>query len=160
MNPIDLIGAAERSVRKAIAGLEPDDWAIPVAGDWTAKDVLGHLSVSQARTADVLAAFAAGHPPERDPHDEEGSDFNQAQAAVRSDWAVDRVNAEYDEVQARLRQVAASVDPAAWPVVGAFSWYPRYSLDDLVAYRIYGHARNHATHLDLAAHLGRARRAR
>lgn len=158
MNPIDLIEYADRSMERAIDSLEPDDWATVVAGVWDAKDVLGHMAVSHARTAAVLEGFAAGSPPDHDPHDDEGEAFNRSEAERRSGWPVDRVVAEYREAAARLRTAAGSIDASAWPIVGSLAWYPTYSLDDLVAYRIYGHVRHHGTHLLMAADIGRAAR--
>jgi Mycothiol maleylpyruvate isomerase N-terminal domain len=158
VNALDLIDRADRSISRTVAALEPADWDIVVAGTWTSRDVLGHVSVSHARTAAVLEGVVEGRPPATDPHDEEGPAFNEAEAARRGGWTVEALVAEYRSAADRLAAAAARVPVGAWSRVGTLAWYPSHGLDDLVAYRIYGHARHHATHLGVAADLGKAAR--
>ncbi len=160
MNALDVIFYADRTMRRAIDALEPEDWSIVIAGTWTSLDVLGHVSVVHDRTAAAIAATAAGAPLEGDPLEADEDDFNLAQAALRHGRPLDQFRAEYDAAHASLRAAAESVPSDLWAQPGTIPWYgPEYSLDDLVVYRIYGHVREHATHLGMALDIGAAARA-
>jgi len=74
--------------------------------------------------------------------------FNDDQAAIRRDWPVDDVLSELRKAHERVMDFAARVAPDSWREVGTIPWYgPQYALDDLVAYTMYGHKREHAPQL-------------
>jgi len=154
VNPHDVLRYADRTFRRAIDALEPADWLRVVAGVWTPKDVVGHVSAIHLLSVSALATFAGepASPAEQGLADD--VDFNMSQAAVRASWHVERVVAEYDETQSSVRRLAKAVDEATWRRVGTIPWYgAEYSLEDLIVYRVYGHVREHATHLGLAIDL-------
>jgi hypothetical protein len=110
---------------------------------WTAKDLLGHLGAFEVRFADVLATFVDA-PRESDLMDADPRTFNDGQAAVRKDWPLDRVMAEFLDAHERVMRHAKAIAPEVWREVGTIPWYGReYSLDDLVVYQMYGHKREH-----------------
>jgi len=154
VNPHDVLRYGERTFRSAIDGLEPSDWTRIVAGVWTPKDVVGHVSAIQWLAVSALATFA-GEEAAPAPHElADDFDFNMGQAAVRAAWPVERVVEEFESVQAELRRLARKVDDETWRRVGTIPWYGAdYSLEDYVVYRIYGHIREHATHLGMATDL-------
>ena len=159
MNPHDVIRYADRSFRSAIDALATDDWDRVCAGVWRARDVLGHLSAIHGLTVSVLAGFAGQPAPPAEQGLADDVDFNMSQAAIRASWPLERLLGEYDTTAAELRRLAALVDDETWGRVGAIPWYgSEYSLEDLVVYRVYGHVREHATHLGMAVDLGRAAR--
>ena len=154
MNPHDVLRYADRTFRRAIDALEPSDWDRVVAGVWTPKDVVGHVSAIHLLTVSALAAFAGEEAPAAEQGLADDVDFNMSQAALRAAWPLERVIAEYDAAQSVLRRLAKRVDDETWRRVGTIPWYgPEYSLEDLVVYRVYGHVREHATHLGLAIDL-------
>ena len=154
MNPHDVLRYGDRSFRDAIAGLEPSDWTRIVAGVWTPKDVVGHVSAIHWLGVSALADLAGEEAPPA-PHElADDVDFNMGQAALRASWPVERVVEEYNSVHAELRRLAALIDGEAWRRVGTIPWYgPDYSLEDYLVYRVYGHIREHATHLGMATDL-------
>jgi hypothetical protein len=154
LNPHDVLRYADRTFRRAIDTLEPADWLRVVAGVWTPKDVVGHVSAIHLLSVSALADFAGEPAPPAEQGLADDVDFNMSQAAVRGAWPVDRVVTEYDEAQANLRRLAKLVDNDTWRRVGTIPWYgAEYSLEDLIVYRVYGHVREHATHLGLAIDL-------
>jgi hypothetical protein len=160
VNPHDVLRYADRTFRRAIDALELDDWSRVVAGVWTPKDVVGHVSAIHGLTVAALAEFAGEVAPPAQQGLADDVDYNMSQAAIRAAWSVAAVIAEYDATQANLRRLAALVDAATWQRVGTIPWYgPEYSLEDLIVYRVYGHVREHATHLGMAIDLRAAARA-
>jgi hypothetical protein len=154
VNPHDVLRYADRTFRRAIDALEPADWLRVVAGVWTPKDVVGHVSAIHLLSVSALAGFAGEQAPPAEQGLADDIDFNMSQAALRAPWPMERVAKEYDETQANLRRLAKLVDDDTWRRVGTIPWYgPEYSLEDLMVYRVYGHVREHATHLGLAIDL-------
>jgi hypothetical protein len=133
----------QRTVRSTIDRYTPTDWDRIALGVWTAKDLLGHLGAFEVRFADVLATFVDA-PRESDLMDADPPTFNDDQAAVRKDWPLDRVMAEFLDAHERVMRHAKAIAPEVWREVGTIPWYGReYSLDDLVVYQMYGHKREH-----------------
>ena len=143
MNTVDVLMYGQRTIRSTVDRYRPDDWGRIALGVWTAKDLLGHLGAFEIRFADQLAPFV-GAPAETDLPAADPRTFNDDQAAVRKDWPVDQVMAEFLTAHERVMRFAKEIAPDVWREVGTIPWYgPEYSLDDLVVYQQYGHKREH-----------------
>ncbi len=143
MNSLDVLMYGQRTVRATIDRYGPDDWERIALGVWTAKDLLGHLGAFEVRFADQLAAIV-GAPTESDLPAADPRTFNDDQAAVRKDWPLEQVRAEFLDAHERAMRHAKVITPELWREVGTIPWYgPEYSLDDLVVYQMYGHKREH-----------------
>jgi Mycothiol maleylpyruvate isomerase N-terminal domain len=143
VNAIDVLMYGQRTVRATIDRYGPDDWGRIALGVWTAKDLLGHLGAFEVRFADQLAGFA-GESAESDLMSADPRTFNDAQAAVRQDWPLEQVLAEFLDAHERAMRNARVIAPEVWREVGTIPWYgAEYSLDDLVVYQMYGHKREH-----------------
>jgi Mycothiol maleylpyruvate isomerase N-terminal domain len=143
VNAIDVLMYGQRTVRTTIDRYGPDDWVRIALGVWTAKDLLGHLGAFEVRFADQLAGFA-GAPVESDLMSADPRTFNDDQAAVRKDWPLEQVLAEFLDAHERAMRNARAIAPEVWREVGTIPWYgAEYSLDDLVVYQQYGHKREH-----------------
>jgi hypothetical protein len=143
MNTLDVLMYGQRTIRSTIDRYGPDDWERIALGVWTAKDLLGHLGAFEVRFADQLAPFV-GAPFESDLPSADPRTFNDDQAAIRKDWPIDRVRAEFLEAHERVMRNAKGIPAELWREVGTIPWYgPEYSLNDLVVYQMYGHKREH-----------------
>jgi Mycothiol maleylpyruvate isomerase N-terminal domain len=143
MNALDVLRYGQRTVRATIDRYGPDDWERIALGVWTAKDLLGHLGAFEVRFADQLAGFA-GAPVASDLSSADPRTFNDDQAAVRKDWPLEQVLAEFLDAHERAMRNARAIAPEVWREVGTIPWYgAEYSLDDLVVYQMYGHKREH-----------------
>jgi hypothetical protein len=143
MQTLDVLMYGQRTVRSTIDRYGADDWERIALGVWTAKDLLGHLGAFEVRFADQLAPFA-GDPVESDLPSADPRTFNDDQAAVRKDWPVEKVMAEFLEAHERVMRHARAISAEVWREVGTIPWYgPEYSLNDLVVYQQYGHKREH-----------------
>ena len=140
----------QRTVRATIDRYGPADWDRIALGVWTAKDLLGHLGAFEVRFADQLAPFV-GAPTESELPSADPSTFNDDQAAIRKDWPVAEVLAEFLDAHERVMRHARGIEPEVWRQVGTIPWYgPDYSLDDLLVYQMYGHKREHDPQLSAA----------
>lgn len=143
MNTLDVLMYGQRAVVTTIGRFDADDWERIALGVWTAKDLLGHLGAFEVRFADALAPFV-GASIETDLVKADPATFNDDQAAVRKDWAIDRVIDEFLSAHERAMAFARRVSAERWREVGTIPWYGvEYSLDDLVVYQMYGHKREH-----------------
>jgi hypothetical protein len=143
MQTLDVLMYGQRTIRSTIDRYGADDWDRIALGVWTAKDLLGHLGAFEVRFADQLAPFV-GEPVESDLPSADPRTFNDDQAAVRKEWPVERVMAEFLEAHERVMRHARAISAEVWREVGTIPWYgPEYSLDDLVVYQQYGHKREH-----------------
>jgi hypothetical protein len=143
MQTLDVLMYGQRTVRSTIDRYGADDWGRIALGVWTAKDLLGHLGAFEVRFADQLAPFV-GAPVESDLPSADPRTFNDDQAAVRKDWPVEKVLAEFLEAHERAMRHAKAISSEVWREVGTIPWYgPEYSLNDLVVYQQYGHKREH-----------------
>jgi hypothetical protein len=143
MQTLDVLMYGQRTIRSTIDRFGADDWGRVALGVWTGKDLLGHLAAFEVRFADQLAPFV-GAPVESDLPSADPRTFNDDQAAVRKDWPVEKVMAEFLEAHERVMRHARAISPEVWREVGTIPWYgAEYSLNDLVVYQQYGHKREH-----------------
>jgi hypothetical protein len=154
LNPHDVIRYGDRTFRAAIRSLEPSDWSRVTCGVWTPKDVVGHVTAIHLLGVSALAEFAGEEAPPGDQELADDVDFNMDEAAKRAPWPVEDVVAEYERAAGELGRLGGLVDDETWRRVGTIPWYgDEYSLEDYVVYRVYGHIREHATHLGMAIDL-------
>ena len=150
MDAIAVLMYGQRQVQATLDRYGADDWERIALGVWTAKDLVGHLGAFEVRFADVLATFV-GAPVLSDLIAADPATFNDDQAAVRRDWTIAAILAEFDDAHARAMTHARAIPEARWREVGTIPSYgPEYSLDDLIVYTIYGHKREHEPQLDAA----------
>ena len=148
MNPVDMMMYGQRTIDELIDRYKSDDWSAIALGVWTTKDLVGHLGAFEVRFADVLAPFT-GETPRTNLVSAPPMTFNDDQAAIRRDWAVDRIVAELREAHALVMDLARRIPVERWREVGTVPAYgPEYSLDEMLVYTIYGHKREHAPQLE------------
>jgi hypothetical protein len=147
VNPHDVRRYGQREIDPLIDRFRPDDWARVALGVWTAKDLVGHLGAFEVRFLEVLQLFL-GEEPATDLRRESPETFNDTQAAIRSDWPVERVVAELRDAHRAVMDRVDRIPAETWREAGTIPWYgPEYALDDLLVYQQYGHKREHAPQL-------------
>lgn len=143
MNAVDVLMYGQRTIMATMDRYALEDWGRIALGEWTSKDLLGHLGAFEVRFAEILATFVDA-PVETDLMRADRATFNDDQAAIRKDWAIKRVIDEFLAAHDRVMAHARSIAPERWREVGTIPWYgAEYSLDDLVVYQMYGHKREH-----------------
>ena len=148
MNVLDILRFGQADIDRLIDRLEPDDWSAIALGEWTTKDLVGHLGAFEVRFREALVAELGDREP-LPILTASRATFNDEQAAVRRDWTPGAVVAELRDAHREVMDLAERVPAERWREVGSVPWYgAEYSLDDLVVYTIYGHKREHAPQLD------------
>ena len=148
MNPLDILRFGQRDFDGLIDRLERAHWGAIALGTWTAKDLVGQLGSYEVRFVEVLQSFT-GDEPATDLIGQPLATFNDDQAAIRRDWAVDAIVAVLRDAHRRVMELVPRIAADRWREVGTIPWYgPQYALDDLVVYTMYGHKREHAPQLE------------
>jgi hypothetical protein len=118
--------AASRDDLLAAADLVPSEVrdSLPVEGEWTLKDVLGHVADWELYGVEGLRQMAAGRPPQAgDLLDIES--WNQSHALARQDQPWAEVSKDLRATRQALIEALATVTPAALDRSYDFPWGPR-----------------------------------
>ncbi len=152
MNAIDVLIYGDGEVRAAVEAIPPTEWETPgAAGEWSARDVIGHLGAFELLLVEVLAELRGleGPAPLLDAYRELGPEaFNDEEAAKRARTPAAALVAEYERAHTQVMELARLLPPEGFVLRGTLPWYgAEYSLDDFIAYGYYGHKREHAAQL-------------
>lgn len=121
------------ALQAAIDGVPEERMTEPgVCGEWSVKDLLGHVAVWDAYVVAVSRRFLAGEVP--GTVDWEG--INEREAAARVDRSVAEQRAEMDRVHAAMVEFVAALQPKELRTKGV---RPRIRVDT------YEHYDEHAT---------------
>lgn len=150
MNASDILKYGHETVLQAVDGLPEAEWVKGgVCGVWSVKDVVAHLTSAELIIVDALMTLVGGGTtPHLDAFNRKEPDLNEREVALRRDWPVARVLAEYTETAERVMTLAARVPPETCRRAGALPWYgEEYSLDDFLVYMAYGHKCEHCAQI-------------
>lgn len=130
----------------ALAGV-PDDVLVtrPVVEWWTLKDLLGHIATWEQVAIKFITEYQQdGLPKMLGLSDDAAVDaYNKRAAALRRDWPLARVRAEFD---AAFRDLIVAVEPLSNTQLNAplpAPWPEGHNLEKLIAINSYEHAREH-----------------
>jgi uncharacterized protein (TIGR03083 family) len=132
------------SIVRALHG----DWAAPADGyeGWTLKDLLAHLSSTQASLPAVAESVAEAPRPGSEPFDADR--WNRSQVRKRADKDPQELLEEFDAGTTRLVDMLADIDLTKPVTIGA---YPGYKLGEAMA-EMLEHQRQHLNDLREALH--------
>ena len=119
---------------------------MPVVGEWTIKDAIGHVSYwEQVIHNHVRESYAEGRPrPMRD--DEKNEVVNPRQIAKRKNWLWQRVRAEFENTRRALIERVESLSETELELVVPNPWWGEtgfYSVGAMIESDAIGHAREH-----------------
>jgi len=104
-----MLDESRRELASAIQGLPEDKMSVPLAGDWSAKDIMGHIASWDEFTASDLRRIGRGRLPclaaFREP---EVDSWNAFLIRPRKLFPLPQIRAEFEE--ARGEMVAALKD--------------------------------------------------
>ena len=132
------------SIVRALHG----DWSAPAAGydGWTLKDLLAHLSSTEASLAAVAVSATEAPSPGAEPFDADR--WNRSQVRKRADKDAQELLEEFDMGTTRLVDVLTDLDLSKPVTIGA---YPGYKLGEAMAAML-NHQRGHLDDLRAALH--------
>jgi len=132
------------SIVRALHG----DWSAPAGGyeDWTTKDLLAHLSSTEASLAVVAESITQEPRPGSEPFDADR--WNRSQVRKRADKDAQELLDEFDSGTTKLVETLTDADLSKKVTIGA---YPGYSLGAAMA-EMLEHQRKHLEDLRAALH--------
>jgi len=132
------------SIVRALHG----DWSAPANGyeDWTTKDLLAHLSSTEASLAAVAESVTQEPRPGAEPFDADR--WNRSQVRKRADKDAQELLDEFDSGTTKLVDRLTDLDLSKKVTIGA---YPGDSLGEAMA-KMLEHQRQHLEDLRAALH--------
>ena len=133
---------------RVLEGLTDDQIAaIPVVGEWTIKDVVGHVAYWEGVILDhVRESFTEGRP--RPMRDDENDDIvNPREAAKRRNRPWARIKAEFANVRAALIGKVEGLSASELEFQVPNPWWNQhgfYSVAQMIEEDAIGHCREHA----------------
>lgn len=144
---LEKLAANRDQLLDAVAGLTEDQISkVPVVGEWTIKDVVGHIAYWEGVILDhVRESYAEGRP--RPMRDDENDDIvNPREAAKRKHRPWARVQAEFANVRAALIGKIESSSESDLSFQVPNPWWNEtrfYSVGQMVEEDAVGHCREH-----------------
>lgn len=137
--------ADRRRLLQAVEGLSTREMtAAPAVGQWTVKDILGHVAAWEWEAVKAVEQTLAGRRP--DLLDiEDVDDWNAAQVAAWRDRTLDEVLAELHRSRQALVEALGRLDDAQFEAQDAFPQLGGRSLRQLLDWK---HDREHAADLE------------
>ncbi len=149
-----LMEYGHQTVLKSIEGIEGESWESgKVVGEWSAKDVMNHLTSMERIFLDVLTGFVEKNVPtpyldgylSKGPHI-----YCTEQVEDLRPQPITTTLQEFEEVHAQVMATLERIDPTQMNQAGSLPWYgDMYALDDYIVYSNYGHKIEHATQFEL-----------
>lgn len=125
----------------------PDEVSVtrPVIDWWTLKDLLGHLAMWEQVAIKFIADYRQdGLPKMLGLNDEAAVDaYNKREAALRRDWSLARMRAEFDAAHRDLVAAVESLSDAELSAPLTAPWGKDATLERLIAVNSYEHVVEH-----------------
>jgi hypothetical protein len=117
---LDHLAGAQAALLGAIEGLtEAEMTSMPVAGEWTIRDILAHVSGWAAWDLAGIRGVLAGEPPNFSAIQDVDA-FNARLVAERREWTLGRILAEMADAHAALQELLAGMPDEDVFSVGPF----------------------------------------
>jgi uncharacterized protein (TIGR03083 family) len=150
MNAADVVMYGQGTFLAGLDSVPQSEWDLPdVCGYWSVRQIVTHIASYEAMFADVLASITGNDPtPTLDAFRNDPAGFNDAEVERRADLTTDAALAELKSEHERVMSLIREIPPKRLSEPGTIPWYgPEYSVDDLIAYQVYGHKREHAAQI-------------
>ncbi len=116
----ELIDASWKGWIVALEGVPETRWSEPgVCGDWSIKDVLGHIAVWDQVAIDYLGMLARGEDPGESI---DWQAINDASSSLRVDRNIEQQRAEMDETHISLLGVLTADAAFNVEILGGSTW--------------------------------------
>jgi hypothetical protein len=119
---------------------------IPVVGEWTIKDAVGHVSYWEQVIHDNLREAIREGKPHAQTRDELDDIANPREAAKRKDWSWMRVRAEFEDTRNGLIAHIESLTEIELAAMVPNPWWGEqcfYSVGEMIESDAIGHTREH-----------------
>ncbi len=138
------IETERKRLEDTLAGLGPEQMTRPGAmGEWSVKDILGHIAVWEARLVTILYTVERGVAPKMFHGQAEVDRLNGESYAEQRDRLLDRVLSDFHAVHAQLLKRLEVVRERDLTDPQRFKWMEGDPLEKLVAADTFGHYAEH-----------------
>lgn len=150
MNAPDVLKYGHAWFSDALEGMPKDQWdSKGVAGTWSAKDVLSHITSYEVILVVTLKEFVSKGKSDINPMSDHQK-FNDEETEKRRGKNFQEVLDEYNKVYEEVAAIIGQVPVGKCRELGTLTWYgSEYSLDDYLVYAYYGHKREHGGQIAL-----------
>lgn len=153
MNLDDVLKYGHGTVISTIDGLSDAQCDVSgVCGIWSVRQIIAHLASHELIMIDALASLldANAPTPALEAYGAQGLAYNDIEVEKRQGISYAEIVSEYKAHAARVKELAARVPLEQRRKAGLFAWYgEEYDLEDLVAYSVYGHKREHCAQINV-----------
>ena len=141
---LEAIQKERAAFEAAWAGLTPEQMTAPgVMGEWSVKDILGHIAMWEARLVTILYANERGVPPKMLRGQAEVDKVNAESYAEQRERPLDRVLADFHAVHAQLLKRLDKLTDRDLSDPQRFKWMEGEPLEKLVAGDTFEHYAEH-----------------
>lgn len=154
MHAVDMMGYGHSFFMDALNGLDQshvEDHG--VCGDWSAKDVVGHIGASEGLLVDILNQVLGNTVPTPffDAVMKVGPlQFNDDEADKRKGHSYQQVLDEYQTAFTNSIQLLKGIPLEQQREKGLLAWYgDAYDLEDYLVYSYYAHKREHGAQINI-----------
>ncbi len=136
MNAVEQLENAHLLVIQTVDNLPELEWDIPMSGEgWTVKDTIAHLASYERLLADMCHVVLKDSTPTPTitQYIKQSTEFNQTQVAARSNHTAQQVIDEFEEVQAEVTGLLASIPVEKIEEKGTLGGRGERSLSDSVS---------------------------
>lgn len=145
---LDLIRMEHAFLRRALAGLAPNELALPgVVGEWSVKDILAHITTWEQRFLKALVVVERGEVPNWPEAGYTWDDLdalNERDFRANQDRPLAEVWADFEHSFAELVDKTASMSDAALLTPGYYGWTGEHALWRFLDANAGEHYREHA----------------
>jgi hypothetical protein len=151
MNATDLLDYVHEWFLKKVNTMPEDQWDTPGAtGEWSCKDILSHITSYEVALVPVLEEFVEKGKSETDPFPKDHQQNNTDQTAKRRSLNYKEILSELNEANKKAMELLSKIPKEKQAENGLLNWYgEKYSLEDYLMYRYFGHKREHGTQIDV-----------
>jgi uncharacterized protein (TIGR03083 family) len=140
---LETIQKEREAFEACFADLTPEQMTPPgVMGEWSVKDILGHIATWEAWLVTLLYSIERGVTPKL-PRSSDVDKINAQSVAEQRDRPLERVLADFQAVHAQLLKRLGAVKERDLTDPMRFSWAKGKPLEEFVANNTYEHYAEH-----------------
>lgn len=141
---LEAIHKGRAELEAALEGLSPEQMAAPgVMGEWSVKDILGHIAMWESHLVTTLYAVERGAMPKMLPTQAEVDKVNAESYAEQRGRPLERVLADFHAVHAQLLKRLEAIQERDLTGPKRFEWMEGKPLERLVAGDTFIHYAEH-----------------
>lgn len=125
---ISYIDGVRQRMEEVIAETDP---RVELCPGWTIKEAIGHITAWEIVIQKAIQAYTADDPPFF-LHEQDFDRFNQEAVSNRSEWTLDQVLQEWQDVRTELREIILGLDESVLVEELVLPWGSERTMAELI----------------------------